>query len=150
MKYEYKKNLKSGYHYLDSFASLGAYGAFNINQDHLTEYFDTMHCGNITMMKECNSIWVITKAKYHFDSPSVLDETYSVDAGLDKLGYINAIYNCECYGQDGKKRFHFITEMVPVDFEKRKIKRISDVCFPKDAEVNGASDLEFSNLKVGI
>nr|MCR4562499.1 hypothetical protein [Bacilli bacterium] len=47
-------------------------------------------------------------------------------------------------------RFHFITEMVPVDFEKRKIKRISDVCFPKDAEVNGASDLEFSNLKVGI
>lgn len=67
MKIEYKKEYKISYTEVDQNLKLGLVESMTLPQNMVTEYFEAIKSDNIVLKNQNNAIWVVSKAKIHFN-----------------------------------------------------------------------------------
>jgi len=135
MKRVYNKDYKISYSEVDKNLKLGLYESFNLAQDTVTDYFESFGGDNIIVKNKDNAVWVVSKAKVHFNKfPSWRDaikgRCYTTKIKPIRLELETAFKNI-----DGEVLFVTNQESCVIDIETRKIRKINTITYPDDMEV---------------
>ncbi len=134
-KYIYNKNYIINFTEVGEDAKLNLTSAINLAQDVTGEYFEEFESDNLSLRKKNNAAWVLTKTKVHFEKhPTWKDKVKCI---CHTTEVTKARVELETVFKDLKDNILFVIkqEICPVDFPTRKIKKITDISYPKDMKV---------------
>ena len=136
MKIECKNIYKMDYSYLDKNIKLRINEFFNLAQNNVTEYFKKFNGDNISIKKNDNAVWVVSKSKIHiYKNPSWL-ETLNGESFTSLVKTIRIETETKFTNQNNELIFIANQQSCPLDIDTRKIRKIDTVTFPKDLEIN--------------
>ncbi len=135
MKRVYNKDYKISYSEVNQDLKLGIYESFNLAQDTVTEYFESFGGDNIVVKNKDNAVWVVAKAKVHFNRfPSWRDDIKGI-CYTTKIKPIRIEVETAFKNIDDEVLFITNQESCVIDIETRKIRKISTITYPDDMEI---------------
>lgn len=138
MKYEYKKEHMISYSEIDRSGRLGLVNTIMLVQDMMTEYFGTFHSDNITLKRENNAVWVLTKTRINFKNipkweDILVGQSFTIKNRLARVE-LETIFK----DKDGNLLITANQEACPMDISARRARRISTISYPDDMECKDA------------
>lgn len=132
MKLEYKKEYKISYTEVDQNLKLGLVEAMTLPQNMVTEYFESFKSDNIVLKNKNNAVWVVSKAKVHFNQhPNwrnvIYGRTYTT-----KVKPIRVEMETTFKNKKGEILFSVKQESCAIDLETRRIRKVETVNYPLD------------------
>ncbi|MBQ0070975.1 MAG: hypothetical protein KBS81_03835 [Spirochaetales bacterium] len=135
MLYTYQKDFDVSYSSSYANLTLSLERAIEMIQDAMTWYFASFGGDNRTVLQKDKAVWVISKTRvlFHQALPewceTLHSETYTTQVRMLAV-------KCESAFSNGKGEPLFTSqiEACPIDMEKRRIKKVSEVTYPKDME----------------
>ena len=138
MKIELKKEYKIDYSYLDKNLKLKINECFNLAQNTATEYFKKFNGDNISVRKNNNAVWVVTKSKIHiYNNPLWLD-TIIGESYTSMVKPIRVETETKFIDKNNQLVFIASQQSCPLDMDTRKIRKIETATFPKDMEIDNS------------
>lgn len=135
MKLDCIKKYKIDYSYLDKNLKLRINECFNLAQNNSTEYFKKFNGDNISVRSNDNAVWVVSKIKLHiYKNPTWL-ETITGESFTSLIKPIRVETETKFTNQNNELIMISNQQSCPLDFETRKIRKVSSVTFPDDMEV---------------
>lgn len=134
MKVDYKKEYKVSYTEVNQNLKLGLVEAMTLPQNMVTEYFESFKSDNIVLKNQNNAVWVVSKAKLHFNKyPNWRDVIYG-RSYTTKVKPIRVEMETTFKNEEGEILFSAKQESCAIDLETRKIRKIDTVNYPSDME----------------
>lgn len=134
MKIEYKKEYKISYTEVDQNLKLGLVESMTLPQNMVTEYFEAIKSDNIVLKNQNNAIWVVSKAKIHFNQyPNWRDLIYG-RTYTTKVKPIRVEMETTFKNKDEEIIYSVKQESCAIDLETRKIRKVETVNYPLDME----------------
>lgn len=134
MKVEYKKEYKVSYTEVNQNLKLGLVEAMTLPQNMVTEYFECFKSDNIVLKNQNNAVWVVSKAKLHFNKyPNWRDVIYG-RSYTTKVKPIRVEMETTFKNEEGEILFSAKQESCAIDLETRKIRKVETVNYPSDME----------------
>ncbi len=135
VKREYRKEYKISYTEVDQNLKLGLVEAMTLPQDMVTEYFETIKSDNIILKNENNAIWVVAKAKLHFNQyPNWRDLIYG-RSYTTKVKPIRVEIETTFKNENEETIFSVKQESCAIDLDTRRIRKVETVNYPVDMEI---------------
>lgn len=135
MKIECKNKYKMDYSYMDKNIKLRINECFNLAQNNATEYFKKFEGDNLSIKHKDNAVWVVSKCKIHiYKNPTWL-ELITGESFTSLVKPIRVETETKFTNQNNELIFIANQQSCPLDFETRKIRKVSTVTFPEDMEV---------------
>lgn len=135
MKRTYNKDYKISYSEVDQNLKLSLYESFNLAQDTVTNYFESFGGDNIVVKNNDNAVWVVSKAKVHFNKfPSWSDVIKGI-CYTTKIKPVRVDIETAFKNIDDEVLFVTNQESCVIDIETRKIRKINTITYPDDMEV---------------
>lgn len=114
------------------------------------KHSNEMGLDHVSMQKNNNAFWVVTKMKVILKSPIKTNDSIKVTTWTHELGTIRAIRDCVIKSGNTVKA-KFVAEWCCLDWDTRKIRRMSSIFYPElEMEKTDNVVTEFSNLKVEV
>ena len=135
MKRVYNKDYKISYSEVDQDLKLGVYESFNLAQDTVTEYFASFGGDNIVVKNKDNAVWVVSKAKVHFNKFPLWTDVIKGICYTTKIKPIRIEVETAFKNIDDEVLFVTNQESCVIDVETRKIRKINTITYPDDMEV---------------
>ena len=139
MKYLYEKKIDTAYTTIDRSGRLGLVESMNINQDMITEFFGSVGSDNLVLRKKNNAAWVYTRTKLQIEQLPFWNTKTVAKSYVSSISPIRLDVDVVLNDEYKNPLFKAKTQMCAIDFEKRSLCKISDICFPKDLEVENSS-----------
>lgn len=136
MKIDFKKDYKLEYSLLDRKLKLKQFEVFNFAQNTATEYFKMFNGDNISVRKNDNAVWVVTKARVHFYKNSTWLDTMEAHSYTTKIKPIRVETETSFKDKEGNLLFVATQQSCPLDIETRKIRKVSTVTYPENMEAD--------------
>lgn len=134
MKVEYKKEYKVSYTEVNQNLKLGLVEAMTLPQNMVKEYFECFKSDNIVLKNQNNAVWVVSKAKLHFNKyPNWRDVIYG-RSYTTKVKPIRVEMETTFKNEEGEILFSAKQESCAIDLETRKIRKVETVNYPSDME----------------
>lgn len=149
MKYTYKENHTISYSELDCNLHLGIINSLSLVQDMMTSYYKHIGSDNITIMKNNNALWVLTRTKIRFYKNSGWKDTIKGTNYTTKLKPIRMEIETKFEDENNELAFLASQELCLIDVDTRKIRKIATVEFPSDIECT-ESIFDEKDFKVNI
>ncbi len=136
MKVDCKNNFKVFYSFFNRDLHLKIHEAFNFAQNNATEYFKLFNGDNMSVRKNDNAVWVVSKSRLHiYKDVSWLDvikgETYT-----SMIKPIRIETETKFTDKDNNPVFAITHQHCPLNMDTRKIIKVDEITFPKDMEVD--------------
>lgn len=138
MKYKYKKEHIITYSEADKNLKLSLYSSMQLAQDIMTKYFQTFGSDNNTIMKNDNAVWVLSKAKIHFNKYPNWLENIKCHSYTTVYKMVRVQIETIFLDQDDEILFIVMQECCPIDIKTRKPRKINTISYPKDMEITEA------------
>lgn len=135
MKREYNKEYKISYSEVNQDLKLGVYESFNLAQDTVTEYFESFGGDNIVVKNKDNAVWVVSKAKVHFNKFPSWRDVIKGKCYTTKIKPIRVEVETAFKNIDDEVLFVTNQESCVLDLETRKIRKINTISYPEDMEI---------------
>ena len=135
MKRVYNKDYKISYSEVDQDLKLSVYESFNLAQDTVTDYFESFGGDNIIVKNKDNAVWVVSRAKVHFNKFPLWTEVIKGMCYTTKIRPIRLEVETAFKNIDDEVLFVMNQESCVVDIETGKIRRINTITYPDDMEV---------------
>ena len=135
MKREYNKEYKISYSEVDQDLKLGVYESFNLAQDTVTDYFESFGGDNIVVKNKDNAVWVVSKAKVHFNKFPSWRDVIKGRCYTTKIKPIRVEVETAFKNIDDEVLFVTNQESCVLDLETRKIRKVNTVSYPEDMEI---------------
>jgi len=135
MKRVYNKDYKISYSEVDQDLKLGVYESFNLAQDTVTEYFESFGGDNIVVKNKDNAVWVVSKAKVHFNKFPLWRDIIKGRCYTTKIKPIRVELETAFKNIDDEVLFVTNQESCVLDIETRKVKKINTITYPNDMEI---------------
>jgi len=135
MKRVYNTDYRISYSKVNQDLKLSVYESFNLAQDSVTDYFESFGGDNIIVKNKDNAIWVVSKAKVHFNKFPVWSEVIKGRCYTTKIKPIRIEVETAFKNRDDEVVFVMKQESCVVDLETKKIRKINTITYPKDMEV---------------
>ncbi len=135
MKKVYNKDYKISYSEIDQNLKLGIYASFNLAQDTVTEYFKSFGGDNIVTKNKDNAVWVVSKAKVHFNKFPLWNDVIKGICYTTKIKPIRIEVETAFKNIDDEVLFVTNQESCVIDVETRKIRKINTITYPDDMEI---------------
>lgn len=135
MKREYTKEYKISYSEVNQDLKLGVYESFNLAQDTVTEYFESFGGDNIVVKNKDNAVWVVSKAKVHFNKFPSWRDVIKGRCYTTKIKPIRVEVETAFKNIDDEILFVMTQESCVLDIETRKIRKINTISYPEDMEI---------------
>ena len=134
MKYTYKRQREVLYSETDRELSLGVIGCFDITQDMITAFFETIGSDNYTLFTKDKALWVVTKTRIRFYSKPAWNSKLHCVSSITSLQKLRLNLLTTVTGEKGDPVFEAFQECCPIDADARTVRKIESVSFPGDAE----------------
>ncbi len=138
MKRVYNKDYKISYSEVNQDLKLGVYESFNLAQDTVTEYFENFGGDNIVVKNKDNAVWVVSKAKVHFNKLPVWTDVIKGICYTTKIKPIRVEIETAFKNKDDEVLFVTDQESCVLDIETRKIRKVNTITYPYDMEVESS------------
>jgi len=135
MKRVYHKDYKISYSEVNQDLKLSVYESFNLAQDTVTEYFESFGGDNIVVKNKDNAVWVVSKAKVHFNRFPAWTDVIKGMCYTTKIKPIRIELETAFQNKNGEVLFVTNQESCVVDVETKKIRKINTITYPQDMEV---------------
>lgn len=135
MKREYNKEYKISYSEVDQNLKLGIYASLNLAQNTVTDYFESFGGDNIVLKSKDNAIWVVSKAKVHFNRFPNWRDCIKARSYTTKIKPIRVEIETVFKDKDDEVLFVATQETCAIDLETRKVRKINTVSYPDNMEV---------------
>ena len=135
MKVEYEKILPVTYSDLGTNLEMDVVSSFNFVQNVMTEYFESFGSDNIVLKNNDKAIWVVTKSKIHIEKYPIWRDNIKGKCYTTKVKPIRSESQIIFKNENNDICFLAKQEYCVIDLETRKIKKISEITYPKDMEV---------------
>ena len=135
MKVEYEKILPVTYSDLGTNLEMDVVSSFNFVQNVMTEYFESFGSDNIVLKNNDKAIWVVTKSKIHIEKYPIWRDNRKGKCYTTKVKPIRSESQIIFKNENNDICFLAKQEYCVIDLETRKIKKISEITYPKDMEV---------------
>ncbi len=114
------------------------------------KHSNIMGLDHVSMEKNSNAFWVVTKMKVILNSPININDQVRVLTWTRELGSVRALRDCVIKVKNSVKA-KFLAEWCCLDFETRKLRRLNSICYPelKMEKINYVKT-EFTNLKENV
>ena len=137
---------------VDNNAYLRTDGIFNILQTMLTEYLKQYEVDNVSIKNKYNAAWLIAKAKVLIAKLPIWGSNINVKSYVSIAGPVKIILETIATDENDNIIFKAIDEMCPINLEKRRIIRLSDIGFePKilESQFDDSFDMiDMNNLEL--
>jgi acyl-ACP thioesterase len=111
------------------------------------KHSNEMGLDHVSMQKENNAFWDVTKLKVLNKAPICVNEKIKITTWTHELGTIRAIRDCVIKSANTVKA-KFVAEWCCLDFDTRKIRRLSTINYPDlEMEKTDCVETEFSNIR---
>ncbi len=134
MKYEFSKELRADYSLMDFNFGLSITGAFDWQQDIITEFLGSLGSDNKSMSEKCGAAWVVAKTKLKIFRMPKWQEPVFARSYTTRLTGVAFDYEIAFRSGEGELLFVMKSEVCAMDIQKRNLRRISSVLYPTDME----------------
>ncbi len=134
MKRVYNKDYKISYSEVDQDLKLGVYESLNLAQDAVTDYFCSFGGDNIVLKNKDNAVWVVAKAKVHFNKFPLWEDVIKGRCYTTKIKPVRVEVETAFKNTDDEVLFVTNQESCVIDIETRKIRKINTITYPSDME----------------
>lgn len=133
MIYKYEKEHEITYSKTGTDLKLNLIGAMQLAQDIVTKYFQTFGSDNNATSKNDNAVWVLTKARIHFNKYPKWTDIINSSSNITLYKQIRVNTETVFYNKD-EISFIIAQESCPMDLTTRKIRKIDTISFPDNME----------------
>ncbi len=134
--------------YTDANAELTLFGALTLIQDIAAEHAEKMGIGFHDLKEKSGGFWVIAKTKLQFLRTPKLYEDIVLETWPQKPAGIVSTRNYLVTSKGGEPLFCAKNDWVIIDAATHKLMRLTDTCYPKEAEYIDKSALPERYIKM--
>lgn len=147
MQYSFSKSFDISYSKSDRYMCLSIPDAVSVVQELNTDYFKSIGSDNVTVNTNDNALWVITKTRLHFEVFPTWGQTVVGNTNTCRTsGFQTHLYSDFTIAD--QHAFSAKQELCVIDTQKRDLRRIDTISYPKDMEeVKEASPIAFYRLR---
>lgn len=128
----FKQDIKVLSSRTDDKCRLSVIGTFNLLQDNMCEYFDSIQCDGLHLVPSHNCFFVVSKTKVHFDKYFNWLDSVKLITEDESASRVTVNLRTRFVDGGGNTRIDCVQEMCVMDAISRKLRLVDTTPFPMD------------------